>query len=241
MAFLTEPRSQPIFRAPAVIWLIIAVIVGIELSREYLWLKDTDVIFAQYGFVPAHYAAAWRAAHHFHAGLFGQLLPFLSYNFLHGSLLHVGANSVWLLAFGSVVARNLGTARFLAFFFLCGVVAAGFYLALNWGSPDPAIGASGSIAGMMAAGIRMAGLNGLADRDDHVFRPLTDRLVLSFTLFWMLANLVAGLLGLGAEPGQAIAWQAHIGGYLAGLFLIGWIYQPARSGALEDEIPPPAP
>ncbi|MGH6870218.1 MAG: rhomboid family intramembrane serine protease [Rhizomicrobium sp.] len=238
MAFLTEPPSQPAIRAPLVIWSLIAVFVGIEISRELFWSGASDAVFQHYGFVPARYSQAWLAAHPGAGGsLLDRVLPFVTCTFLHGSLLHVGVNSIWLLAFGSVVARNMGPVRFLAFFFTCAVAAAAFDLAMRWGSPDPAIGASGAISGMMAAGIRMAGFNGRADRDDHTFRPLTDRLVISFTVFWMIANLAAGLAGFGTEPGQTIAWQAHIGGYLAGLLLIGLVYHPARQAPPEDEFP----
>ena len=90
----------------------------------------------------------WRAA-------FGLTVPLVSHMFLHGGFLHLTVNCLWFLAFGPIVARRYGTAMFLLFFFVCGVAGALTYLAFNWGSPEPVIGASGGISGLMAAGIRM--------------------------------------------------------------------------------------
>jgi membrane associated rhomboid family serine protease len=227
MAFLNDPRSQPAIRAPLVVWLLIALLVGIELSREFLWNGASQEIFFEYGFVPARYSAAWLAVHGTNPGSwFARAVPFVSYIFLHGGLAHVAMNSVWLLAFGAIVARRLGTARFLLFFLVCGILAAVAHLALNWGSDDPVVGASGAIAGLMAAGIRMIDAS-FGRREDTPLAPIASRQVVTFTLVWTVVNVVAGLTGLGAGPGvQLIAWQAHLGGYFAGLLLIGLFYHP---------------
>ena len=82
-------------------------------------------------------------------------MPFVSYMALHNDVTHLAVNSLWLLAFGPVVARRFGAGLFLLFFLICGVAGAATYLALNWGSPEPVIGASGAISGLMAAGLRL--------------------------------------------------------------------------------------
>ena len=84
-------------------------------------------------------------------------VPFLSYMALPHDWTHLVINSFWLLAFGLVVARRLGSVLFLLFFSLCGVAGALLYLGLNWGSPIPVVGASGAISGLMAAALRMVG------------------------------------------------------------------------------------
>lgn len=225
MAFLSDPRSrQPAISAPAVVLLLIALLIGIELSREYLWLGASRAIFAEYGLLPAIYSNTWLAAHGFQpVPWFDRAIPFVSYIFLHGGLAHVLINSVWLLAFGSVVARRLGTPLFLLFFLTCGILAAATHLACNWGSAAPVVGASGAISGLMAAGIRMIDRAAPLGRPgDHPLAPILSRTVVSFTIFWVLANVLAGITGFGAGGGpQMIAWQAHLGGYAAGLFLIG--------------------
>jgi membrane associated rhomboid family serine protease len=233
MAFLTDPRSrEPAISAPLVVWLLIAVLVGIELSREFLWAGASQTIFVEFGFMPALYSNSWLAAHGVNSiSAFDRAVPFVSYMFLHGGFAHVAVNCVWLLAFGAIVARRLGPVLFLLFFLVCGVLAAAAHLALNWGLNAPMVGASGAIAGIMAAGIRM--LDMAARGADRPLAPILSRQVLSFTVFWVAANVLAGLTGLGAGPGvQLIAWQAHLGGYAAGLLLIG-LFDRFRPGSGE--------
>jgi membrane associated rhomboid family serine protease len=120
------------------------------------------------------------------------------------------------------VARRFGTVLFLLFFVVCGVAAAVAYLWLNWLSPIPVIGASGAISGLMAAGVRL--LRPMSPRLElhGSLAPIFSRQVLVFSLFWVAINLVFGPTGLtiGGETGQ-LAWQAHLGGYFAGLLLAG--------------------
>ncbi len=239
MAFLSDPKSEPAIRAPLSVWLLIVLLVGIELSREFLWSHASDSIFINYGFLPTRYSHAWLMANHVDPGNWLQrAIPFVSYMFLHGGLMHVGVNSLWLLAAGTIVARRIGTPLFLVFFLLCGVLAAASYLAVSWGSDDPMVGASGAISGLMAAGLRlMSASSSFAQRDGGPLQPIFSRQILSFSAFWILANAAAGFTGLGAPPGagpQVIAWQAHIGGYIAGLLLIGLFYRPDPP---PDEVP----
>lgn len=219
MAFLQE-TPQPFFRVPVVVPLLIALLAGIELSREFIWEAATNHIYGMYGFIPARYSTAFLAAHHVNAGsLFERAAPFVTYIFLHGSFAHMAANCIWLLAFGPLVARRYGGALFLVYFLLCGIAGACFYLAWDWGSPAAVVGASASVAGMMGAAFRIMGPRPLEQA--IVPASLLSRRILSWSAVWLGVNFIAGVLGLGAGPGvQLIAWQAHIGGYLAGLLLV---------------------
>ena len=88
---------------------------------------------------------------------------------------------------------------------------------------SPWTGASGAISGLMAAGLRLLPSQApWAHAGEEKLAPIFSRQILVFTLIWMAINLVAGLtgLGVGGEAGL-IAWQAHLGGYLAGLLLAG--------------------
>jgi membrane associated rhomboid family serine protease len=92
----------------------------------------------------------------------------------------------------------------------------------SWGVFAPIIGASGAVSGLMAAGIRMLPLQGnrISARFEKLM-PIWSRQVLLFSIVWTLINVVAGITGfagVGTEL-RSIAWQAHIGGYVAGLFL----------------------
>lgn len=220
MAFLQE-TSQPFFRVPVIVPLLIALLVGIELSRELLWAAETSGIYANYGFIPALYSRGFIESHHYIAPTWFELVrPFVSYNFLHGSFAHVAANSIWLLAFGPVVARRYGSFLFLVYFLLCGIAGAGAELISAWGSVDVIVGASAAVAGLMGASFRLIGPIPLQQVDRPA--PLFSRRILVWSAIWLVVNIVAGSLGLGAGPGvQLIAWQAHIGGYFAGLLLVG--------------------
>jgi membrane associated rhomboid family serine protease len=147
--------------------------------------------------------------------------------FLHGSWTHIGVNSVWLLAFGPVAARRFGWMLFLVFFLVCGVAGAAVHLVLNWADPNPLIGASAGISGLMAAAFRMLSFE---PRVTPVpLEPILSRRILLWTAIWVGVNFVAGKMGIGAGGGgDAVAWQAHLGGYAAGLLLAGMFDALAR-------------
>jgi membrane associated rhomboid family serine protease len=130
---------------------------------------------------------------------------------------------VWLLAFGPVVARRFGGVAFVAFFMLSGVAGGLFYVAVNWGQDVGAIGASGAISGLMGGAIRMMRI-----RQPYLnvatlpLLPIFSQQVVGFSLVWLAVNLVTGLVGVGlGGQFQAVAWEDHMGGYLAGLVLAG--------------------
>ncbi len=222
MAFLRDTSGpQPFLRAPAVvIWLIVA-LVGAHALRVWGFPQDSDRLFVTYGFVPARYSHAWLDAHGLNPGsLVERALPFITYMFLHGGFMHVAINCVWLLAFGPVVARRFGSLVFLLFFLLCGIAGAAAHLACNWGSPAPVIGASAAVSGLMAAGFRMLPAGPADSRRplESIFSPR----ILIWTALWAGVNVIAGLTGLGTGGEvQLVAWQAHLGGYAAGLVLAG--------------------
>jgi membrane associated rhomboid family serine protease len=137
--------------------------------------------------------------------------------FLHGNWPHVLINSVWLLAFGPVVARRFGSALFLGFFIICGVMGAAAHLAVYWGSAAPVIGASAGISGLMAAGFRMLPF-GPPQAEAPPLAPILSSQILVWSLIWTIINVGAGVTGLGGGPGvdNVVAWVAHLGGYFAG-------------------------
>jgi membrane associated rhomboid family serine protease len=217
MAFLRDgDRREPAFNVPAsVTWLIVA-LVAAHVARVLLPPEASERALIDYGFIPL------RLSQGFANGLLERVTPFVSYIFLHGDLTHLAVNCLWLLAFGPIVARRFGPILFILFFLVCGVLAAATYFCVNRLSPIPVIGASGAISGLMAAGVRL--LRPTTSRRLE-FRgslaPIFSRQVLVFSLFWVVVNLVFGPTGLtlGGETGQ-LAWQAHLGGYFAGLLLV---------------------
>lgn len=152
--------------------------------------------------------------------------------FLHASWTHVILNSIWLLAFGSPLARRFGAVRFSVFFLVCAVGGAVAHFLSGPLDVIPMIGASGAISGCMGAAMRFAfnthgGLFGgpaavhLAHADGlrETFR---NRRSMLFAGAWLATNIVFGVLAgpLGFSEAN-VAWQAHIGGFITGLLLFG--------------------
>ena len=151
MAFLqSAPPREPFLHAPpSVLWLIGALVLA-HVVRILTPAPVSDDILLRYAFDPASYTAGAGPG-----GIVALAIPFVSHMFLHADFVHLGLNCIWLLVFGSIVAHRYGTGLFLLFFIVCGIAGISVYLALNWGSPERVIGASGGISGLMAAGIRM--------------------------------------------------------------------------------------
>jgi len=216
MAFLQDnrPSREPFLNAPPTVLWLIGLLLATHVMRVFLSGSLPDDILIEYSLTPARYATGSAD------GVLGQLVPFITYMFLHADFTHVGINSLWLLVFGPIVARRLGTLRFLLFFLLCGVAAALVHLTVYWGSPMQVVGASGAVSGLMAAGMRIlygrlyGGADGLA--------PIFSKPILGFSAVWIIANVVSGILRIGVSDDLTlIAWVAHLGGFFAGLILIG--------------------
>jgi membrane associated rhomboid family serine protease len=219
MAFFHQPGArQPFLRAPVIVLLLAGALLAIEGLVQFAYRYDQERLFYEFGFVPARYSHAFLAAHLMNGGdLFDRALPFVSYMFIHGDWTHVAVNTIWLLPFGSVVARRYGALVFLLFFLLCGLAGAVFHLALNWGSTSPVIGASAAVSGLMGAAFRM-----IPEGPYAPLHPLFSRVVIVWSVMWIVLNVFVGLTGFGSGPGvHTVAWEAHVGGYFAGLLLAG--------------------
>lgn len=225
MAFLqSAPPRQPFFRAPPVVLWLIGGLAVLHLARVARPDNQADAAVYAFGLYPLRYSHAFLESHMANPGtLWERAVPFVSYMGLHNDWTHLIVNGLFLLAFGPIVARRFGTALFLLFFAVCGVMGALAYLAFNWASPVPVVGASGAVSGLMAAALRMLpGQAPWAVPGETPLAPLLSRQLLIFTAVWIAINLLTGItgLGMGGENGL-IAWQVHLGGFAAGLLLCG--------------------
>lgn len=231
-------KREPPINIPPVVAAVIAVLVIVHLLRTLVLNDQQDVeLLLNFAFIPARYD---------NSAVLGGALPgggadvwtFVTYAFIHASWTHLGVNAIWLLPFGSAVARRFGPPRFLAFFAVTAAAGAALHLATHAGEQYPMIGASAAISGTMAAAMRFAFQRGgplslFRDRDgeEHAYQvpaiPLSgvlrDPRVVLFLAVWFGINI---LFGLGSFPVTGselpVAWQAHIGGFLAGLLLFSW-------------------
>jgi membrane associated rhomboid family serine protease len=142
----------------------------------------------------------------------GWLTPLTSL-FLHGNLMHLAGNMLFLWVFGDNVEDSMGHWRFLAFFLVCGVMAA-FGHALTYpDSVQPLIGASGAISGIIAAYL-------LLHPRVRVWGLVLKYLPIAVPAWvaigaWIAVQVLQGLFG----GESAIAWFAHLGGLAAGVLL----------------------
>jgi membrane associated rhomboid family serine protease len=242
-------KREPLFNIPPVIIAILVLLALIHGVRTLLLSDDQNIeVLLSFAFIPARYDTSVLLGGALPGGFGADIWTFVTYSLIHSDWTHFGVNAVWLLPFGSAVARRFGTMRFLAFFAVTAAAGAGLHLATHAGAQFPMIGASAAISGAMAAAMRFAfqrggPLNMMRGEDEQAYRvpaiPLTgvlsDARVLIFLGVWFGINI---LFGLGSLPitgsDQPIAWQAHIGGFLAGLLLFSWFDPPARDAQNED-------
>ncbi len=224
------------FNVPPVVVATVAVLVLVHALRM-LFLTDAEDLrlLLTFAFIPARYDIDLVAGGAFPGGFGADLWTLFSYAFLHADLLHIGVNVAWLLPFGAALARRFGAARYVAFMLVTAAAGAFAHLVTHPGAMLPMIGASAAISGAMAAalrfvfqadgplGLRRGGGNGEAYRVPAapLVATLRDPRFLIFLAAWIGLNALFGLgsVSIGEEAGQQIAWQAHIGGFVAGLLL----------------------
>ena len=231
------PRRShpPAFNVPGVVLALIAVFAAVHAVRTYLLgpVSATEML-VDFSFIPGCYGDYDPLCTVRMAG--ADLFSPLTYAFLHGGWAHLGANSVWLLAFGTPVARRFGAGRFLLFSAVGAVAGALVFYLLNPELIAPVIGASGVVSALMGGACRFA-FGGrtpvrVSTRPDLPMVSITDALanktVLIFIAVFFATNLLLGT-GVGSAFGEGqVAWQAHLGGFAFG-FLLFQLFDPLRA------------
>ncbi len=225
----TGASSEPIFNIPWIVMLLSGAMALIHGVRALLDAKTDLEVLVWFAFLPARYASRVPLP----GGEAADAWTFVTYAFLHGDITHLIVNLVWLLAFGSPVAWRFGAIRFSIFFAVTAAAGALAHLATNFGEINPLVGASAAISGAMAAALRFVFQEGgplgmFRGRGPESFRvpaaslmqAFKNRQVLIFVGVWFVINI---FFGLGSIPeltgGNTVAWQAHFGGFFAGLLL----------------------
>jgi membrane associated rhomboid family serine protease len=208
--------DNPTRITPFVTVALIGASIAIFFYEVTLGMEDGRLFIYRYGAIPA--------------ALFGNMsLPpevmavpgafsLITSMFLHGGFLHLAGNMLYLWIFGNNIEDSMGHGRFVLFYLTCGVVAALTHALTDTGSDVPMIGASGAISGVLGAYL--------------LLYPRARVLVLFpiwifIRLFYVPAGLVLALWFLlqllySAGGGGGVAWYAHIGGFIAGMVLIGF-------------------
>ena len=203
---------------PFVTYALIAVNVLVFVYQLSLPQAQLERFVFQWGTVPREIISGVDAPPTIDAPIY---LTLLTAMFMHGSWLHLGGNMLYLWVFGDNVEDAFGHLKYLLFYLLCGVAAAGTQIAISTDSTIPLVGASGAIAGVMGAYLVM--FPGATVRTVVVlifFITVTYLPAILVIGIWFLMQLYSGIGSLGVPTMQGgVAFWAHIGGFVAGMAL----------------------
>jgi len=178
--------------------------------------RAVDAFTLYWGLVPA--AFSW--------------VTVLTSMFLHGGILHVAGNMLYLWIFGDNVEDRMGHGRFLVFYLLCGVAAA---LAQTITAPDsvvPMVGASGAIAGVMGAYFVLYPKSRIVTLIPlFFFFHVIEVPAILFLGIWFLMQFISGLgsiLTVTGQSGGGVAFWAHVAGFVAGISGVVVFRRPER-------------
>lgn len=217
----TPRRSFPIVNI-----LLILANIAVFIYQLSLPPRAGNQLVLQYGLVPARAEAALA---HPGAALGPALVPLVTSMFLHGGFLHILGNMLFLYVFGGNVEDYMGRGRYLGFYFICGIGSGLAQMIVNWGSHLPSIGASGAISGVMGAYIVLFPTSRILTLIPLIFFFFTMRLPALIILgYWFVIQFLSGMSTLGEINQGGVAWWAHIGGFLLGMFLVWGLRQQRR-------------
>lgn len=147
--------------------------------------------------------------------------------FLHGGLLHLGGNMLFLWIFGNNIEDRMGHVRFALFYLAAGLVATYAQVATDLGSAIPQIGASGAIAGVLGAYLVMYPHARVLTAVFFFFITLVELPAVVVLGLWFVLQAFQGVGALGAQASGGVAWFAHIGGFLFGA-AVAWLFYRRR-------------
>jgi membrane associated rhomboid family serine protease len=237
-----EAPREPLLTLPGALtaYIVLLAVIHLRVLLPPDWENWTIDVF---GFIPRRYDSTLLAID-FPGGAGAKVWTFVTYSLLHANLSHIGFNVLWLLPFGSALARRFGAFRFFLFMAVTAAAGALAHLLTHEHAVAPMIGASASVSGTMAAAIRFAFVQGSflsfnrgdADAAARVpalslMRALRNPRVLAFLGIWFGVNIIFGVgsIAIGSD-GASVAWQAHIGGFFAGLLLFS-LFDPVPRAA----------
>jgi membrane associated rhomboid family serine protease len=198
--------TQPSYSKPVVTVLLIAINMLVFLYEFSLDSYSQNAFIATYGLVPDHFNYA----------------NILTSMFLHGGWMHVLGNMWFLWIFGDNIEDILGHGKYLAFYLMCGVVAALTQVLFNFYSRVPMVGASGAIAGVMGAYLVKFPHSRIRTAVFFIFILFTDVPAWAMLIYWFAIQLFSGVGSLGETQASqgGTAFFAHVGGFIAGIVLV---------------------
>ena len=226
-----QAGREPVFLLPGAVTAMIGVLVAIHAASTLVLNQDGYLqrVF-WFAFQPLRIVAAPSDP-----SLAIPLLwtPF-SHAMLHGGWEHVLVNVAWFAIFATPVARRYGAGPMLAIFFVSAAAGAALFAATTLLSGSYLVGASGGVAGLTGAACRFifqpvivaqhpeTGERVVVGRQLASFGDLwRDNRARFFILIWVVLNAAVPLLPLVTGMQMSVAWQAHLGGFFAGILMVG--------------------
>src|SRR5512145_3090342 len=184
--------NQPALNVPRSVAWAAAALAAVQIVRDLLPDEIDLTLLLALAFIPARYSGA---ALELPGGYLTAVTSFVTYMLVHAGWVHLMVNLLWMLAFGSAVARRMSSAAFLLFSVLCGIAGAFTHLAFHYLDLVPVVGASAAISGQMAGALRFffraERLRG-ERRPDFAGAPtmslsqtFSDKRMLAFLAFWV--------------------------------------------------------
>jgi membrane associated rhomboid family serine protease len=215
--------ENPIQITPVVTYVLIVANILIFLYELRLGTPGLQAFLQDFAFIPGQLSESLQGA------TTGDLIPepltLVTSQFLHGSILHVVFNMLYLWIFGNNIEEEMGSVRYLIFYLLCGVLASLAQYVFNADSMIPTLGASGAIAGIMGAYIFRFPQARIVTLIPLGFIWFTIRVPAIFFLgFWFLQQAFNSVSSLEAQVNaggmeSGIAYWAHAGGFIFGALL----------------------
>lgn len=202
------PDHPPMINLPPLTKYLLAIIIAVHLVVTVTGFIDEpaqEMIYAYGAFIPA----SWSGTLPFE---WWTPLTAITFSFLHGGWLHLIANVVMLMAFGSGIEKWLGQKRMLIIFAASSAIALLCQFAADPHSYAGVVGISGGISGFFGALLIMMQQQRLLGNSRNSIMP--------FVVLWIVISVAFGYMG--APDGSPIAWLAHIGGFFGGL-LVTWL------------------
>ena len=211
-------RSSLPTRQPPLLTLLIIGINAYVYLKEFLlgpWGGRRFLLY--YGLIPCSLTGECQIM----GRAFSPVVTLFTSMFVHAGFFHVAGNMLYLWIFGTNVEDSMGKLRFALFYLLCGLGAACAQIIVSPASRVPMVGASGAISGVLGAYLllfphaRVLTLIPLG-----LFTQLAEIPAMIVLGFWIVVQLLSGLLTYNFEGG-GVAWFAHVGGFAAGMLLVG--------------------
>ncbi|MHB8779868.1 MAG: rhomboid family intramembrane serine protease [Candidatus Geothermincolia bacterium] len=228
--------DNPTRRFPLVTVLLIAANVAIWLYMVTLstdpmrvgrYMVDARTLFVfRYALVPWELVNGRELQSSMDVGINKNIyLPLFSAMFLHADWLHIGGNMLFLWVFGNNVEDLMGRPAFLGFYLICGLGGTVGHVLFNTTSQAPLLGASGAIAGVLAAYLIMYPRARVHTLVFILIISVPAYVVLGF---WIVLQAVSGITSLQTASDVGVAWFAHLGGVAVGIVITGIFYAPLR-------------